>query len=131
MLNSKPSTRLMSGLCAMAAGASLCVSAHAAINSNLQIKAGQTFVLGGGQPGSFAVTGRNTGPVAVEVLGQHEGATAAQVRGTVAPGGEVDAKFGPGEIALLRNTSAREMARLQLKITGDTSSLGMRYSANP
>ena len=35
------------------------------INSNLQIEAGQTFELGGGQEGAFTVTGRNTGPVAV------------------------------------------------------------------
>jgi hypothetical protein len=33
-------------------------------------------------------------------------------------------------MALLRNTSAREMARLKLKISGDTSALGMRYSPN-
>ena len=131
MAISNPPARLLSSLCALSAVAALAASAHAAINSGLQIEAGQTFVLGGGQKGSFAVTGRNTGPVAVEVLGRGEGAAAAQVRGTVAPGGEVDAKFGPGEAALLRNTSGREMARLQLRITGDTSSLGMRYSANP
>ena len=33
--------------------------------------------------------------------------------------------------ALLRNTSARQTARLKLKVTGDTSSLGMSYSPNP
>jgi hypothetical protein len=49
----------------------------------------------------------------------------------VAPGGKVDATFAPGEMALLRNTSDSRAARLKLKITGDTSSLGMTYSANP
>lgn len=99
------------------------------INSNLQIEPGQTFELGGGQEGGFAVTGRNSGPVAVVVLGKAEGAAAVE-RGTVAPGGMVDARFGPGEMALLRNTSAGQTARLKLTISGDTSSLGMNYSGN-
>lgn len=100
------------------------------INSNLQIEAGQTFELGGGQEGGFTVTGRNSGPVAVAVLGQLPGAKPA-LRGTVAPGGNVEARFGPGEMALLRNTSGTRQARLTLKVSGDTSSLGMTYSANP
>lgn len=100
------------------------------INSNLQIEAGQTFELGGGQEGGFTVTGRNTGSVAVEVLGKAEGANAGVSRGTVAPGGDVKASFGPGEMALLRNTSERETAQLKLKISGDTSALGMSYSPN-
>lgn len=33
-------------------------------------------------------------------------------------------------MALLRNTSGTQMARLKLKITGDTASLGMTYSDN-
>jgi len=49
----------------------------------------------------------------------------------VAPGGEVKASFAKGEMALLRNTSATRMARLKLKISGDTSALGMSYSDNP
>jgi hypothetical protein len=100
------------------------------INSNLQIEAGETFELGGGQQGGFTVTGRNTGPVAVEVLGKAEGAQASVSRGTVAPGGDVKASFGAGEMALLRNTSNSQTARLKLKISGDTSSLGMSYSPN-
>jgi len=100
------------------------------ITSGLQIEAGQTFELGGGQEGGFTVTGKNNGPVAVVVLGQAEGKAAVE-RGTVAPGGTVDATFGPGEMALLRNTSRQKTARLKLKITGDTSSLGMTYSGNP
>jgi hypothetical protein len=115
----------------LAAALSLTAVAEAgSINSNLQIEAGQTFELGGGQPGAFAVTGTNTGSVAVVVLGQREG-KAAEVRGTVAPGGKVDANFAAGEMALLRNTSESRTAQLKLKVTGDTSSLGMTYSANP
>lgn len=112
--------------------AAVTVSAEAGtIKSGLQIEAGQTFELGGGQEGGFTVTGRNTGRVAVVVYGLPEGARAPVERGTVAPGGQVDTSFGPGEQALLRNTSSRETARLKLTITGDTSSLGMTYSANP
>lgn len=101
------------------------------INSNLQIEAGETFELGGGQKGGFTVSGRNTGPVAVEVLGKREGASAPVARGIVAPGGEVKADFAPGEMALLRNTSGTRGAQLKLRISGDTSALGMGYSANP
>ncbi|WP_324076013.1 MAG: hypothetical protein RSE14_04330 [Erythrobacter sp.] len=121
---------LLAGLGALALGFAAPVMGGT-INSDLQIGAGKTFELGGGQEGAFAVTGRNTGPVAVEVLGRAEGSSAAQVRGTVAPGGEVNAKFASGEMALLRNTSAMRMARLKLKVSGDTSALGMTYSDNP
>lgn len=119
----------------LAAVAALALSGTAVsagvITSGLQIEAGQTFELGGGQKGSFTVTGRNTGPVAVVVYGLAEGARAPVERGTVAPGGAVNAAFGSGEQALLRNTSSMETARLKLKISGDTSSLGMTYAANP
>jgi hypothetical protein len=115
----------------LAAALSLTAAAEAGqITSDLRIEAGKTFELGGGQEGGFVVTGRNTGSVAVVVLGQREG-KAPVVRGTVASGGEVDASFAPGEMALLRNTSGSAMARLKLKIAGETSSLGMTYSANP
>jgi hypothetical protein len=52
------------------------------------------------------------------------------VRGTVAPGAAVDARFAAGEMALLRNTSLERMATLKLTISGDTSALGMSYSDN-
>ena len=100
------------------------------INSNLQIEPGQTFELGGGQEGGFVVTGTNTGSVAVVVLSKADGAAAVE-RGTVAPGGAVDARIAPGEMELLRNTSSQKTARLKLKVTGDTSSLGMSYADNP
>lgn len=100
------------------------------ITSNLQIEAGQTFELGGGQVGGFTVTGRNTGPVAVEVLAKAEGAQAGVSRGTLAPGGDVEASFGARETTLLRNTSGSKAARLKLKIAGDTASLGISYSPN-
>lgn len=130
MLSLKRLTTLpvTAGILALVAAAAAPVVAGT-IKSNLQIEAGKTFELGGGQEGAFIVTGRNTGPVAVEVLGKPEG-EAAMVRGTVAPGGAVDARFAAGETALLRNTSAARMATLKLKISGDTSALGMSYTDN-
>ncbi|MFO6447651.1 hypothetical protein ACLBKU_10950 [Erythrobacter sp. NE805] len=129
LFSTNPSARLLAAAMAVAV---LAVPAAAdVLNSNLQIDPGQTFELGGGQKGGFTVTGRNVGPVAVVVYGLAEGATAPVIRGTVAPGGAVDATFGPGEQALLRNTSTMEMARLKLKVSGDISALGMTYSANP
>ena len=125
--------RFNSGLSA-ALGLSLVLFAVTAqagrINSNLQIEPAQTFELGGGQKGGFVVTGRNTGPVAVVMLGQVHGAKPVG-RGTVAPVGNVHATIGPGETALLRNTSAKETARLKLKVSGATAPLGMIHSANP
>lgn len=118
-------------LLGLLAASALAVAASAAINSNLTIPAGETFALGGGQEGSFTVTGRNTGPVAVEVLGQAEGAAAGVSRATIAPGASLEARFASGETALLRNTSATREAALKLKITGDTAALGMGYVPNP
>lgn len=116
---------------ALAAAIGLAAAANAAITSNLQIEAGETFVLGGGQKGSFTVAGRNTGSVPVEVLGKAEGAAVGVRRGIAAPGAMLDATFATGEAALLRNTSDSKSARLKLTITGDTASLGMGYVPNP
>lgn len=127
-------TSLRAWLAGVLAGFGLILAAPAlggTIKSNLAIEAGQTFELGGGQEGGFTVTGRNIGAVAVEVLGRAEGAATPEVRGTVAPGGEVNARFAAGEMALLRNTSEASEARLKLRISGDTAALGMSYSDNP
>ena len=123
----RPASVLAAALTLAALGAAVQAGT---INSNLQIDPGQTFELGGGQEGGFVVTGTNTGPVAVVVLSKVDGAAAVE-RGTVAPGGAVDAQIAAGEMALLRNTSSQKTARLKLKVTGDTSSLGMSYADNP
>ena len=123
----RPASVLAAALTLAALGAAVQAGT---INSNLQIDPGQTFELGGGQEGGFVVTGTNTGPVAVVVLSKADGAAAVE-RATVAPGGAVDAQIGAGEMALLRNTSSQKTARLKLKVTGDTSSLGMSYADNP
>ncbi|MEQ8411395.1 MAG: hypothetical protein RIB52_07555 [Erythrobacter sp.] len=114
---------------ALAGGAGLvAVAASAAINSNLAIEAGQTFVLGGGQRGAFSVSGENVGPVAVEVLAR-DGEERVSV-GTVAPGVEFQHDFARGEAALLRNTSQEQGARVKVRITGSTGNLGMGYVPN-
>jgi hypothetical protein len=118
------------GAATLALGVLVAPGMAGTINSDLRIEPGKTFQLGGGQPGGFTVTGRNIGPVAVVVLGKTRDAKPA-ARSTVAPGGEVKARFSPGEQALLRNTSGTVEARLKLKVSGDTSSLGMTYSVNP
>ena len=123
----RPASVLAAALTLTALGAAVQAGT---INSNLQIDPGQTFELGGGQEGGFVVTGTNTGPVAVVVLSKADGAAAVE-RATVAPGGAVDAQIAAGEMALLRNTSSQKTARLKLKVTGDTSSLGMSYADNP
>lgn len=102
--------------------------ASAAINSNLAIEAGQTFVLGGGQRGAFSVAGENTGPVAVAVLAR--GAEETVRVGTVAPGAEFSHDFARGEAALLRNTSDSQAAQVKVRITGSTGDLGMGYVPN-
>ena len=123
----RPASVLAAALTLAALGAAVQAGT---INSNLRIDPGQTFELGGGQEGGFVVTGTNSGPVAVVVLSKADGAAAVE-RGTVAPGGAVDAQIAAGEMALLRNTSSQKTARLKLKVTGDTSSLGMSYADNP
>ncbi len=111
--------------------AALAVGSRAGtINSNLMIEPGKTFELGGGQEGGFVVTGSNVGRVAVVVSGKAPDGTVVP-RGTVAAGGAVEARFAPGEMALLRNTSGTQTARLTLRVTGDTAALGMSYSDNP
>ena len=118
-------------IAAALAVAALAVGSRAGtINSNLMIEPGKTFELGGGQEGGFVVTGTNVGPVAVVVSGRAPGGTVVP-RGTVAAGGAVEARFAPGEMALLRNTSGTQTARLTLRVTGDTAALGMSYSDNP
>ena len=100
-------------------------AAAAAINSNLYIEPAKTFVLGGGQPGAFTVSGENKGAVAVEILAQEDGSATFIAR--VAPGERFEQDFARGEAALLRNSSEREQAHVKVRVTGYTRSLGMRY----
>jgi hypothetical protein len=86
------------------------------IHSHLLIEPGKQFVLGGDQPGSFRVRGRNAGPVPVEV---RERLRTGQLlsRAVLAPGARTSLAFAPGSTALVHNAS-RQQAVLDLYISG-------------
>ena len=100
-------------------------SAAAAIGSNVYIDANETFVLGGKQPGAFAVRGQNKGSVRVEIYAEDDEKRVLLT--TLEPGERFNADFAQGEGALLRNTSSAERAHVKVRITGTTSNLGMGY----
>jgi hypothetical protein len=103
-------------------------SAIAAINSNLSIPPRESFILGGGQANGFNVSGRNTGPVAIEIYAGE--ANTQRFIGRVEPGQSVVQKFRAQESAVLKNTSSTLRGEIKLRITGQTSGLGMRYNPN-
>ncbi|MEM6929378.1 MAG: hypothetical protein AAF602_20735 [Myxococcota bacterium] len=97
-------------------------TAGEAKRSNLAIPAGQTFELGGSQPGGFAVRLTNLGPTEVDVIGAD-----GEVR-RVSQGETAEATFAAGEMARLRNRSTQRGARLKVVYTQTTEGfLGMRY----
>ena len=95
-----------------------------AVNSNLTVQPGQTFLLGGNQPAGFSVAGTNSGSVPVVILTRGQGGDTPVA--TVAPGGTFEGDFGAGETALVRNTSDEAEAKVSLTVTGYTEDLGMR-----
>ena len=103
-------------------------SLHAAINSNLTIKKGKTFLLGGSQPDAFRVRGTNTGPFAVAVFARKDSEDTAIA--TVTPGSAFDQSFAKGEIAVFRNTSNARDAVVKVRVTGYTRNLGMSYEGD-
>jgi hypothetical protein len=112
-------------LVATAAGGS--AIATQSFQSTTFIEPDKAFLLGGGQPGAFTVTGRNAGPAAVTVFVERNGQRDSVT--TIAPGAKVDAEFPKGAMAIFRNQSSRESAVLKVTLRGQTSGLGMRYEA--
>ncbi|GAA4359562.1 hypothetical protein GCM10023185_26270 [Hymenobacter saemangeumensis] len=100
-------------------------AAQSNLKSHLLVDAGKQFALGGGQPGSFTVAGRNSGPVPVEVA-ERPRSGAVVSRGTLAPGQRARLRFAEGSTALVVNRSARQ-AVLDLTVRGDTRALQMVY----
>ena len=88
------------------------------------IDAGKLFVLGGGQPGAFTVSGKNVGPVPVTVQ-ERRADGSVQERGTLTQGQQTQLDFPKGSAALLRNSSTK-LAVLSLDISR-IQGLGMRY----
>jgi hypothetical protein len=96
------------------------------IHSHLLIEPGKEFILGGDQPGSFQVKGRNTGPVPVEVRERLRNGQLLR-RAVLAPGAPASLSFQPGATALLRNLTT-QTAVLDLVISGSHPS---RMTAEP
>ena len=117
-------------LTALAALLMLVPAAAHAGHSTLEIPPADSFLLGGEQETEMVVSGRNTGQTAVTILaktGPAEDAPETEIT-TVAPGGSFRHAFAAGQIALIRNQSASEAARLSVDFTGSASSLSMRYA---
>ena len=95
------------------------------IRSDLRVPAGATFVLGGGDSGSFRVTATNVGPVAVTLVERKGDGTEAD-RGTLAPGARAEARFAAGSAALVVNRTESD-ARIDARIVGGGEGMGMRY----
>ncbi len=95
------------------------------ITSQTIIDAGKQFVLGGQQRGAFRVAAHNVGPVLVSVAERRADGT-VQERGRLEPGQRTELAFAAGSAALVRNLGERQ-ARLDFRITGSTSGLGMVY----
>lgn len=96
-------------------------------HSELEVPPADTFLLGGEQKADMVVSGRNTGQTTVEVLAVKDGSSPEMLIATVAPGASFKHAYGPGQIAMIRNRSANETARLSVDFTGSPSSLSMAY----
>jgi hypothetical protein len=90
------------------------------------IQPGQSFVLGGEQTTPVLIEGRNTGPVAVELL-RRRGQAAPVLILRAEPGQLFSSTLPPGDTALARNTSATQAARLSFRFNGQIDRLSMRY----
>jgi hypothetical protein len=94
------------------------------IQSDLRVPPGGTFVLGGGDSGSFRVTATNVGRVAV-TLGERR-ADGTEAYRALAPGARARVRFAAGSAALVVNCNSAE-ARLDARIVGGGEGMGMRY----
>lgn len=103
------------------------LSACASLTSTTMIPAGQSFRLGGGQPGAFTVRGTNSG--SVPVVGYSEVAGKRDSLLTLAPGANVDTSFPATATVVFGNTSTTKSATVSIKVTGDVGGLGMGYES--
>lgn len=112
------------GVVFMLASATAC---WANLHSDLLIRPGKQFALGGEQRGAFKVVARNVGQVAVEFKERPAGGGIFG-KGTLKPGQRATLRFAAGSTALLLNPSANT-ANLKLVVSGDTN-LRMGYEVN-
>jgi len=93
--------------------------------SNVYIRSGKQFLLGGGQHGAFEVTAKNVGFVAVEIKERPlRGDVIAKA--TLAPGQQGVLRFAAGSTGVFLNPH-RFRAHLRVTLTGDTKQLRMDY----
>lgn len=104
------------------------LAACASLTSTTIIEPGKAFRLGGGQGGAFVVRGTNAGSVPIVVYSDVDGRRDSVL--TLAPGAPVDARFPKSAMAVFRNTSRTETAKVAITVTGDIGALGMGYEAN-
>jgi hypothetical protein len=95
------------------------------LTSQTVVEPQKAFLLGGGQPGAFTVTGRNSGSVPVSVFVEQGGKRDSIT--TLLPGAAVNLTFPARAMAVIRNTSSTRTAVVNLNVRGDISQLGMRY----
>ncbi len=95
--------------------------------SNTSIEAGQTFVFGGEQRTTLAVSARNDGEVPVEILLLKSGKEHSVA--TLAPGASMKLKLPADNVALFRNVSSKT-AMVHLKFNGNINKLTMSYTGN-
>jgi hypothetical protein len=106
----------------------LSVACAATASATTIIGPGQTFALGGEQPQPVRVEGRNTGPVAVDLLSRRgQEPPVALLRAE--PGQLFSVTLPAGHTALARNTASNRTARVQFQFNGQIDRLSMRYEA--
>lgn len=116
----------MFGVVAVAVGLAATVGVATAVTrSTTWIDAGQTFLLGGGQPGRFTVDAVNTGPVDVVVSARPETGP-EQVLDILEPGERLTHEFTAGQTAAFAN-AGDQRAEVRLVLNGRVSGLSMRY----
>jgi hypothetical protein len=118
---------MLTRLAFAAAALALVPAAALAGHSELEVRPADTFLLGGEQKAEMIVSGRNTGQTTVTVLAATDGSSPEILIATVAPGASFKHAYAPGQIAMIRNASTRETARLSVDFTGSPSSLSMAY----
>jgi hypothetical protein len=100
-----------------------------ALKSETSIDAGQSFLLGGGQPQRVQAAVKNVGRVPVTLLVQQD--STRRTVATLQPDESVEIELQPREMAIFANASTRRAA---VKIDARASNiggLGMRYEATP
>ncbi len=120
--------RMSSQLCASLTTSlvlALSLAGCGSINSGLRVEPRKQFVLGGGQAGAFKVEANNVGDVPVRISLRRDGGVTTDL-GSLAPGQKETLSFPEGSAAVVANESDNRIARIDLRVTGDTD-LGMRY----